>query len=97
MIDTARLNDEMRQIFGRDVNITLARAPRWGAPDTCMLVNGKKHKDVAREIARRLEALGALTELETNESPRHTTPAFAYSILTATTPHKQASKHGSAT
>lgn len=92
VIDTIRLNEEMRAIFGHDVNVTLARTPRWGAADTCLLVNGKRHKAVSQEIARRLEALGARTELESNESPAHTTPVFSYSILTATSPADESKK-----
>lgn len=82
MIDTTTLNHAMQSSFGRDVAITLARAPRWGHADTCLLVKGRRHREVATELVRQLAQPGATRfAAQVHESRAGVTPRFSYTLL----------------
>jgi hypothetical protein len=83
MIVTQSLLASMAHDFGRDLTITLARAPWWGHADTCLLVNGRRHQEATQALIKRLAKPGATRFTAQLHEPRagHM-PRYSYTTLT---------------
>lgn len=57
--------DRARKLYGADIRILVARSPAFGHDDTCILVQGRRHAEVAAGFARVMRGARIKTETTT--------------------------------
>lgn len=63
-MNTNELNESARKVFGKDINVMVARCKAWGNDDNCILIQGREHLACASGFVRAVR--GAKVSSETS-------------------------------